>query len=139
MNIIEKFKVEKRSILYNNDIKFFEINLNKNNNLYFFKYKIKRQRNKSVPKKNKNLKIINDINKLDNSEYPDSKNCYIYKQLSRFGYPPMLYNRQDICILSHTMRTARLKCELYRWINPNQKVLCLYLHVHTSISISNCI
>ena len=37
--IMESFNIEKISILYNNDIKYFEIKLNKDDNSYFLNIK----------------------------------------------------------------------------------------------------
>ena len=56
IKIIESFNIEKEHIVYNNDIKPFEIKFIKDNSPYFFKYKVKRRRNKSVSRKNKKNK-----------------------------------------------------------------------------------
>ena len=46
IKIIESINIEKLHIVYNNDIKSFEIKIMKDNIPYFFKYKVKRRRNK---------------------------------------------------------------------------------------------
>jgi hypothetical protein len=70
--IIELYNIEKVSIIYNNDIKSFEIELIKNDCPYFFKYKIKRRRNKSTTKKSKKLKQVHDDSNInEENEYND--------------------------------------------------------------------
>lgn len=72
IKIIESFNIEKLHIVYNNDIKSFEIKFMKDNIPYFFKYKVKRRRNDSVSRKNKKVKNL-DINTNINSE---NTNCF---------------------------------------------------------------
>ena len=43
IKIIESFNIEKLHIVYNNDIKSFEIKIMKDNIPYFFKYKFKEE------------------------------------------------------------------------------------------------
>jgi hypothetical protein len=57
--VIENYNIEKVNIVYNNNIKSFEINFIKNENPYYIKYKIKRRRNQSTPKLNKKAKKVN--------------------------------------------------------------------------------